>query len=359
MVECETPSHDEAAIEAFADLLTSRLADITEVERIPAKGCGPLIQCRFRLPGCDPEARPILALGHSDTVYPRGVLSRMPFHERDGKIYGPGTFDMKAGIAFFVYAVRALLDLGRPVRRPLMLQLNPDEEVGSDCSRALTEQEALKSEAVLVLEPGQDTDGKFKTARKGVGDYTITVRGRASHAGVDFTAGASAILELARQIDRVAGFTQLERGLTVNPGVISGGSRSNVVADFAQAEIDIRVARLADAGELDERFRSLTPFDGRCTLEVTGGLNRPPMERTEAIGALFEKARMLARGLGVDLKEASTGGGSDGNFTAAVGATTLDGIGAVGAGAHSPDEHILVNRIADRTALIAKLIETI
>jgi glutamate carboxypeptidase len=333
--------------------------DITEVRRTPAACCGPILQCVFRLPGCDPKARQILALGHSDTVYPIGTLQRMPFRERDGKLWGPGVFDMKAGIAFFIFAIRTLLDLGRPVRRPVLLQLNPDEEVGSDCSRALTEDEARKSEAVLVLEPGQDADGKLKTARKGVGDYTVSVRGRASHAGVDFSAGANAILELARQIEQISRFTDLDRGVTVNTGVISGGSRSNVVADFAQAEVDIRIPRLKDARELDERFRSLTPFDSRCSISITGGLNRPPMERTEAIGQLFEKARLLAADLGADLKEASTGGGSDGNFTAAVGTPTLDGIGAVGAGAHSPEEHIRIDRIADRTALIAKLLEAI
>jgi glutamate carboxypeptidase len=206
------------------------------------------------------------------------------------------------------------------------------------------------------LEPGTGLTGKAKTARKGVGDYTVTVRGKASHAGVDFTSGASAIIELARQIDRIASFTNISRGLTVNPGVISGGTRSNVVAAEASCEVDIRVQRLKDAPALEKRFRGLRPFDRRCTIEVTGGLNRPPMERTPGIVKLFQTARTLAAELGVTIEESMTGGGSDGNFTAALGVPTLDGIGAVGEGAHASNESILVDRIADRTALIAKLL---
>ncbi len=223
-------------------------------------------------------------------------------------------------------------------------------------SRALTEKNAAASKAVLVLEPGTGLEGKLKTARKGVGDFTIAVRGRASHAGVDFEAGASAVLELARQIDLIAGFTQIERGITVNPGVIAGGTRSNVVAAEAHAEIDIRVLRLKDAPALEKRFRGLRAFDSRCTIEVSGGLNRPPMERSAGIVRLFRQAQKLARELGVEVDESLTGGGSDGNFTAALGIPTLDGLGGVGEGAHAENESILVDRIADRTALIAKLL---
>jgi glutamate carboxypeptidase len=263
---------------------------------------------------------------------------------------------MKGGIAFFVFAMRALRDLDIPVKRRVVLQLNSDEEIGSPSSRALTEKEAQRSIAVLVVEPGTGLEGKAKTARKGIGDYTVTVRGKAAHAGVDFTAGASAIVELARQIDVIAGFTDLPHGLTVNPGVITGGTRSNVIADFAQTEVDFRIARLKDGVALDKKFRELKPFDTRCSIEVEGGMNRPPMERTPAIAALFEKAQSLAAELGVKLEESSTGGGSDGNFTAALGVPTLDGIGTVGEGAHAPTESILVERIADRTALLAKLV---
>jgi glutamate carboxypeptidase len=252
--------------------------------------------------------------------------------------------------------VQALRDLDIPVRSKVLLQVNSDEEVGSETSRSLTERNAKASEAVLVLEPGTGLAGKLKTARKGVGDFTVTVRGRASHAGVDFTSGASAVVELARQIDRIATFTDLGRGITVNPGVISGGTRSNVVAAEATAEVDIRVLRLKDAPALEKRFRSLKPFDRRCTIEVTGGLNRPPMERSAGIVRLFQMARALAKDLGVEAEESLTGGGSDGNFTAALGVPTLDGLGGVGEGAHAANESILVHRIADRTALLAKLI---
>jgi glutamate carboxypeptidase len=210
-----------------------------------------------------------------------------------------------------------------------------------------------------VLEPGTGLEGKAKTARKGVGDYTVTVRGKEAHAGLDFASGASAILELARQIESIASFTNLGRGLTVNPGVIAGGTRSNVVAGFARAEVDFRVARLKDAASLDRKFRKLKPHDKRCTMEISGGLNRPPMERTREIAALFKKARTLAGELGIDLQESTSGGGSDGNFTAGLGIPTLDGIGAVGEGAHAPTESIRIDRIADRTALLAKLVASI
>jgi len=229
-------------------------------------------------------------------------------------------------------------------------------EAKRDTSRALTENEARRSLAVLVLEPGTGLAGKLKTARKGVGVYHLAVTGKAAHSGVDFSAGASAILELARQIDKIAGFTNLKRGLTVNPGVISGGTRSNVVAAEARAEIDMRVVRLSDAAGLDRKFRALKPFDKRCSLTLTGGLNRPPMERAAGVVRLFRAARALARDLGVELDESMTGGGSDGNFTAALGVATLDGLGGVGEGAHAANESILTDRIADRTALIAKLL---
>jgi glutamate carboxypeptidase len=263
---------------------------------------------------------------------------------------------MKAGIVFFIFAVRALREMEIPVGSKVLLQLNTDEEVGSLSSRALTEKNAARSKAVLVLEPGTGLEGKLKTARKGVGDFTVRVRGKASHAGVDFQAGASAVLELARQIERIAGFTELKRGITVNPGVIAGGTRSNVVAAEARAEIDIRVRRLKDALALEKKFRALKPFNRRCTIEVSGGLNRPPMERSAEIVRLFLTAQALALGLGVELEESQTGGGSDGNFTAALGVPTLDGLGGVGEGAHAANESILIDRMADRTALIAKLL---
>jgi glutamate carboxypeptidase len=266
---------------------------------------------------------------------------------------------MKAGIVFFLFAVRALRELDIPVPSKVLLQLNPDEEVGSESSRTLTEKNAANSKAVLVLEPGTGLTGKLKTARKGVGDFTVTVKGRASHSGVDFQAGASAVLELARQLERIAGFTNLKRGITVNPGVIAGGTRSNVVAAEAYAEVDIRVLRLRDAPALEKKFRALKPYDKRCTIEIVGGLNRPPMERSAGIVKLFRLAQKLGREIGVEVEESLTGGGSDGNFTAALGIPTLDGLGAVGEGAHAVNESLLADRMADRTALIGKLLATL
>jgi glutamate carboxypeptidase len=206
------------------------------------------------------------------------------------------------------------------------------------------------------LEPGTGLEGKLKTARKGVGDYTITVHGKASHAGVDFSNGANAIIEMARQLERIAGFTRLDRGVTVSTGVIRGGTRSNVVPAECVAEVDVRAPRDRDRQYLERMFASLKSFDKRCSIEVAGGLNRPPMERSAGVRKLFRLASGLAAELGVTLEESSTGGGSDGNFTAALGVPTLDGLGAVGEGAHAVNESVLVDRIADRTALLAKLV---
>lgn len=354
LVECESPSDDPAAVNRLVDLFTARVADIAKVTAFTRGPFGRHLRCEFDLRG-DKKGQ-ILALGHSDTVWPLGTLRSMPFREAEGRLWGPGILDMKAGLVFFVYAMRALRDLDIPVRDRVILQVNADEEVGSEGSRELTEEAARQSRVVLVLEPGTGLEGKLKTARKGVGDYTVVVHGRASHSGVDFAAGASAILELSRQIERIAGFTNLDQGITVNPGVIGGGTRTNVVAAEARVEVDIRIARMQDAEYLEHSFRKLEPVDPRCTIEVTGGLNRPPMERTPAIRDLFRTAARLAEELGMTIEESSTGGGSDGNFTAALGIPTLDGLGGVGEGIHALNESVLIDRIADRTALLAKLV---
>ncbi len=356
MAECESPSDDARAVDRFVDLVAAEAGPFAAVQTFPGGRFGRHLLCEFALPGPARKKGEILALGHSDTVWPMGTLARMPVREADGRLWGPGVLDMKSGIAFFLYAMRAVRDLDIPVRSRVKLLINSDEEVGSDSSRTLTQETARRAKAVLVLEPGTSLAGMLKTARKGVGAYTIEVRGRAAHAGVDFSAGASAVVELARQIERVAGFTDLKRGVTVNPGLISGGSRSNVVAAEARAVVDIRVPRLRDAETLDRKFRKLQPFDKRCKLEIEGGMNRPPMERSVGIVHLFRTAQQLARGLGVTLEESMTGGGSDGNFTAALGIPTLDGLGGVGEGAHALHESILIDRIADRTALLAKLV---
>jgi glutamate carboxypeptidase len=350
-VECESPSDHPRSIRHFVDLLATRVSDIAKVKKFD----GGHARVEFTLPGNKKEGQ-ILALGHSDTVWSLGTLSTMPFREQKGRLWGPGVLDMKAGLAFFIFAMRAIRELDTPVARKVVLQINADEEVGSDSSRPLTEEAAKSSVAVLVLEPGTGLEGKLKTARKGVGDYTITVHGKASHAGVDFANGANAIVEMARQLERIAGFTQLDRGVTVSPGIVHGGTRSNVVPAECRAEVDIRIPRDRDRVYLEKKFASLKPFDKRCVVAVTGGLNRPPMERSAGVRKLYKTAEKLASELGVTLEESATGGGSDGNFTAALGVPTLDGLGAVGEGAHAPNESILINRIADRTALLAKLI---
>jgi glutamate carboxypeptidase len=354
-VECESPSDDPAAVTRFVELVADTVSPYAKVKTMAGGSFGRMMIAEIKLPGRKKTGQ-VLALGHSDTVWPIGTLRNMPFREAGGRLWGPGVLDMKSGIAFFIYAVQGLRELDIAVPSKVVLQLNPDEEVGSEASRPLTEKNAAQSQAVLVLEPGTGLTGKLKTARKGVGDFVVTVKGRASHAGVDFGAGASAIVELARQINQIAGFTREDQGITVNPGVIAGGTRTNVVAAEARADIDIRILRLKDAPTLEKRFRDLKPYDERCTIEITGGLNRPPMERTAGIVKLFHLAQKLGADLGLKLEESLTGGGSDGNFTAALGIPTLDGLGAVGEGAHAPNESILIDRMADRTALIGKLL---
>ena len=354
-VECESPSDDAAAVTRFVELVADTLAPYAKVKTRSGGRFGKILTAELHLPGRKKSGQ-ILALGHSDTVWPMGTLRTMPFRQAEGRLWKPGVLDMKAGIAFLLTAAQGLRELDIPAPSRLLLQLNPDEEVGSEASRELTEKNASRSKAVLVLEPGTGMAGKLKTARKGVGDFTVTVKGKASHAGVDFAAGASAVVELARQIDRIASFTQESRGITVNPGVIAGGTRTNVVAAEARAEVDIRVLKLKDAPMLEKKFRTLKPYDKRCTIEVAGGLNRPPMERSAGIVKLFRLAQRLGAEMGVKLEESLTGGGSDGNFTAALGIPTLDGLGAVGEGAHAVNESILVDRMADRTALLGKLL---
>ncbi len=356
LVEIESPSDDPAAVNRAVDYVAAGEAGRARIGRIPCDGFGDALLLDYELPGGGADGQ-ILGLGHLDTVYPHGTLENMPFRAAEGRLWGPGVFDMKSGVAYFIFAMRALRELEIPCRRGrFVLLLNPDEEVGSTASKPITEREALRSAAVFVNEGALGLDGKVKTARKGGGRFQVHVEGVAAHAGLDFEAGASAVVEIARQIDRIAGWTDPASGVTVNPGVVRGGTTSNVVAEKAWCEIDVRVPRLDQAAELETRFRALRPFDPRTRVRVTGGLKRPPMERSEGVARLYELARGLAAELGVELGEASVGGGSDGNFTAALGIPTLDGLGAVGEGAHSERESILIDRIADRAALMAKLI---
>ena len=356
LARCESPSDQPQAVNRFVNLLAGRLDGAVNVKTLPGGRFGPHLRCEFKLPGAKASAGKILVLAHSDTVWPLGTLAHMPLREEQGRLWGPGVLDMKSGIAFFIFAIHTLRMLEIPVRRNILFQMNSDEEVGSQTSRQFTEEAARQSAVALLVEPGTGLKGKLKTARKGVGGYTVTVKGKASHAGIDYEAGASAVVELARQIPKIAAFTNLKQGITVNPGVIAGGTRTNVVAAEAHVEVDIRIAKAKDAGALDKKFRSLRPIDKRCSIQVEGGLNRPPMERTAAIRSLFQAARACAKELGVTLEESATGGGSDGNFTAALGVPTLDGLGGVGEGAHAANESILLNRIVDRTALLALLL---
>ena len=358
LVECESPTDAPAEVNRFVDLLISHTSDMATAKRLKSGRFGDHLRLEFKLPGRRKEGR-ILGLGHSDTVWPLGTLRNMPFRSSKGRLWGPGVLDMKSGLAFFIIAVRALRELDIPVHRKIVLLVVSDEEVGSLTSRQITEGEAKRGNAVLVLEPGTGLTGKLKTARKGIGRYVVSIEGKAAHAGVDFDHGASAIVEAAKQIEKIAAMTDRKRGITVNPGVISGGTRSNVVAAEAQIEIDARAVRMRDAEMMDRKLRALRPVDKRCKVQVEGGVNRPPMERTKAIAGLFRQAREIGTNLGLTLEESSTGGGSDGNFTAALGIPTLDGLGGVGEGAHAPNENILVNRIADRVALLSGLLSNL
>jgi glutamate carboxypeptidase len=353
--ECESPSDQPAAVNRFVDLLIEETRDIAKARTVKTGNFGKQLKLEFLIGPRRKEGR-ILGLGHSDTVWSLGTLRSMPFRESRGRLWGPGVLDMKAGLAFFIFAVRTLRDLDVPVRRAVSMLIVSDEETGSHASRSLTETEAKSSDFVLVLEPGTGLTGKLKTSRKGIGNYSINVRGRSAHAGVDFSDGASAIVEAARIVGQIATFTDVARGITVNPGVISGGTRSNVVAAEARLEVDVRVPKTRDFKVVDRKLRALRPGDRRCSIEVEGGLNRPPMERTPAIANMFAKAKAIAGQYRLELEESATGGGSDGNFTAALGIPTLDGLGAVGEGAHADNESILINRIADRTALMAGLL---
>ena len=354
LVEAESPSDNKAAVDSAARMVAELAGDLGAKTKLhKQKAFGDVLEVRFG--AARGGRKPVLLLGHLDTVWPLGTLAKMPWREKDGRFWGPGVLDMKSGVVMALAAMRVLAAAG--ARRPVTLLLNSDEEVGSPVSRPITERLALASEAVLVLEPAQGL--ACKTARKGVGDYHLHVTGVASHSGVDFERGHSAVLELARLIEKVAGFTDLSVGRTVNPGVISGGTRSNVIAEHAYADVDVRIAKASDAAKVEKLFRGLRCEDKACRLEITGGLNRPPMERKPGTVALYKKARGLAAELGFVLDEAATGGGSDGNFTAALGVPTLDGLGSVGEGAHAAHESIVIEHLVPRTALLAALIASI
>jgi len=353
LVEIESPSDDKVAVDRAGEQVAAWLRPLgCDVKRHSGGQFGAVLEARF-LPR---SRRPrVLLLGHLDTVWPLGTLRAMPWREQEGRLYGPGVLDMKAGVLMAITALEVLREMD--LLPPVTLLLNSEEEVGSPVSRAITERVARGCKAVFVLEPAQGL--AYKTARKGVGHYEVRVQGVAAHAGVDFAAGHSAVLEMARLVPAIAGLTQAKTGRTVNVGVIAGGTRSNVVPAECRAEVDVRIAKAADGARIERALHALRVLDRACSITVTGGINRPPMERTAAIAALFRQARRLAQQLGFPLAEAATGGGSDGNFTAALGVPTLDGMGAVGSGAHADHEHIVAEHLAPRTALLAGMIAAI
>ena len=355
LVACESPSTDRDALDRCAAIWAARASAAGgEVARVRAGTTADHVVARW--PGDGP---PVLLIGHFDTVWPLGQLARMPVREADGRLYGPGVFDMKAGLAIGLLAIRALIETRDGGRRPQVTFLaTSDEEVGSATSREAIESLARTSSAVLVLEPGL-VGGAVKTARKGVGEFEVIVQGIAAHAGVDPGAGASAIHELARLILVIEGFNDPDRGISVNVGLVQGGTRSNVVAESATAKVDVRVSRMSDAAELEARLRHLTAHHPRVRLDVRGGINRPPMERTAGVAALFQTASAVAREMGIDLREGMTGGASDGNFTAALGVPTLDGLGATGDGAHALHEHVIVEELPIRAAIVAGVLSRI
>lgn len=349
----ESPTTEKAAVDRLGEFVADRLRDLgARVERIPQESVGD----HWIATWGDPEASTqILTLCHLDTVWPLGTLARMPIREENGRLYGPGVFDMKGGIAILLGALRGLQALNvHPPHRIRML-FTSDEETGSETSRPLIEAEARRSHLVLCLEPALP-DGSLKTFRKGVGDFVVVAYGRSAHAGADPQRGVNAIEELAYQIMRVRGLADLRRGTTVTVGVIRGGTRPNVVPEYAEMVVDVRVATRGEMDRIERAFRNLRPVLDGARLEVRGGFNRPPMERNALMVATFERARAIAAELGLTLTEGGTGGGSDANFTAALGIPTLDGLGAVGNGAHALDEHVQIDSLPQRAALVAALL---
>lgn len=357
LVGHETPSGDAARIDALAAALAEELTSIGGVvTRIPAAGLGTHVSARFPAAGDDPK--PVLVLAHLDTVHPVGSLAERPFRVEDGRAWGPGTYDMKAGLAVVVEALTLLHEAGERPRRPVHLLATCDEEIGSHSSRALIEDGAGEASCVLVPEPCRP-DGGVKTARKGVGVYTLHADGVAVHAGIDSGGGVNAIVELAHQILGLADLADAGRGTTLNAGVIRGGTASNVVPAAARVEIDVRFRALDEGQRVDAALRALTPALSGARLRLDGGINRPPLERTPAVVALYEKARDLAEELGFALPEGETGGASDGCFTAAMSVPTLDGLGVLGDGAHALHEHVVIEDVPRRVALFGRLFQTL
>ncbi len=352
LVSIESPTDSPEALRRMADCLAELFAPFGPVEHFPQTGAGDHLL--VRVPG-QIDAPPVLALCHYDTVWPLGSLAENPFRVENGLARGPGVFDMKGGIVCLLYALRALE--GRP-NRPLWLFFNSDEESGSHSSRGLIEKLARGCAHALVYESPLAA-GALKTARKGTGRYTVAIEGRAAHAGVEPEKGISAVLEAAHQTIAIHALNAPERGSTLNAGVLHGGTRANVVAAHAEIEVDVRASRADEAQRIDAALRGLQPALDGARIGVSGGLHRPPMERSAATAALFARAQAIAAEMGVALGEGATGGGSDGNFTAALGLGTLDGLGPEGRGAHAADEQVLVESLPRRAALSAGLLDVL
>jgi glutamate carboxypeptidase len=357
-VRAESPSLEKAAVDGFGEIVAQEWRRRgVNVTILPQRERGDHLRAEWNPRGNRAKGQ-ILVLGHLDTVYEAGTLARMPFRLAKGRAYGPGTFDMKGGLVIALFAVEALAAAGAMPEKRIVFLWTSDEEIGSGTSQAAIKREAKRSDAVLVLEPALGLDGRVKTGRKGLGEIEIVARGRAAHAGLNPEDGINAIEEIAQQIARVSRWNDPRRGITVNAGVIEGGTRTNVIPDHARVVIDVRATRAADMRALERKFRALRPILRGAKLEIRGGFSRPPMERKTAAD-LYAKARILAKEMCLTLGEAFVGGGSDGNFTAALGIPTLDGLGAVGEGAHSPRENIVIRALPERAALLAGLLSTI
>jgi glutamate carboxypeptidase len=330
---------------------------VTSVERIESRDYGEHLRVSAFADARE-SSESILIIGHTDTVHPRGSLRERPWREQEGRIYAPGIFDMKANCALSLEVIRACRALGLVPRHPVVVLLTCDEETGSTTGRALIEEEARRAHSVLVLEPPA-SGGRVKTSRKGTGLFTIEAHGIAAHAGLEPEKGASAILEMAKQIERLYAMNDPTRGITVNVGVVQGGTRSNVVAASARAEIDVRFNTAEEARQLEEEILGAQSFDERVKLSFGGGINRPPLERTEKVAALYELALRVAATLDFELGEAAVGGASDGNFAAALDVAVLDGLGIDGDGAHATHEHIVRRDITRRGALLAGIIASV
>lgn len=354
LVGLESPTPDKAAVDRCGREAARRMEELgAAVEVLPSRTTGDHLRAEFG--SGDGQ---VMLLGHIDTVWPVGQLERMPVRREGDRLYGPGIFDMKAGVAIGMLAAAAVTRRDAALGRRVVLLLTADEERGSGASRALVEAEARRSAAVCVLEPALP-GGALKTGRKGAGEFELAVRGVPAHAGLEPDRGASAISELAAQIGALDALADPARGVTVNVGVVEGGSRPNVVAEHARAVVDVRAETVADARRVEAAIRRLQPRDERVALTVRGEFSRPPLERNADVLRLYGMARDAARALGRDLGEGLAGGGSDGNFTAALGVPTLDGLGAVGDGAHALHEHVDAGQLPWRAALVAGLLRRI